>query len=993
MDYGSRGLEPARQSTARICDSAGRHVGQGLSLEVDGAGIVILTCHHVVAEIDEIHVAITGADGLLGTPVPAAYDVALSRPQRDAAVLHVNLTKAGPNPYLQSLDPARYSGHLSVVAFTHVAPGSFDAALGPATRLELPVPKPGPWPEPPARYQIPWAFRLAQPTDARQGISGGVVLCEDGVIGLVHFARAEGPQLAREAYAVPLRAWAEDWPALAKLIHPLVDRKLRSAATVETLNEVRVGLGGAFPIDRFRPDLYLERGVAQTAKRRLREGRPVVVLVGKPKSGKTRLAWELAKDHPESLLLIPRSDDPPAEFEGAGLVGSRVLIFIDDWAAVPQRDVIEWRRRIDDATGLRSPVICTSRDGREWTELRRGRGRSLIQEAEVLFLSASDDGGSDLSREEGLRLADSLGLDESVFDEQFDGTPGSLVLDLAEMAVRYERLREIARGAVSCSRLLDSAKLAHVGGQPAFRLDILRGIAEQIRGEGPLSNETWEYLLDQTVSEGFGALDSSRTAFVTYRPYLEECVSYRPATAELERFLKILEDASDWTGLAHLADSLEERHSSMTEAACRKAIDGGAWAAYRTLGNALGEQPGRENEAAAAYRLGIEKGEMSARWGLGSLFETGLGQPEEAANVWTEIITEGVEPDASLAAGNLGALLADIPGREKEAESSMDRAIKGGVGVLVYFNLGNLLARQPGREHEAEQAFRDLVEAGDRELGNWGLGRLLGGQPGRTKEAETALTAAVDRGLDLALTDLATLVGRQAGRSAEAESFYRRAIVAGIGGASRGLGELLLEDPARASEAEQLLRAAIDAGDASAYAPLGQLLADQPDRQAEAETADRQAIEAGDPMGYLNLGFLLEDRPDSAAEAEEAFRAAIDAGLPPALVALGVLLAQQPGREREAEEASRTAIDAGFPGGYFALGLVFEGRPGREDDAENLYRQALDGGFIAAKLSLGRLLASREGRQREGCELLREVQAAGDEEAVGLIAELCADAR
>jgi hypothetical protein len=47
------------------------------------------------------------------------------------------------------------------------------------------------WPEPPNRYVIRSAFRLADPTDARKGVSGAVVAYEGGVLGLAHFARAE----------------------------------------------------------------------------------------------------------------------------------------------------------------------------------------------------------------------------------------------------------------------------------------------------------------------------------------------------------------------------------------------------------------------------------------------------------------------------------------------------------------------------------------------------------------------------------------------------------------------------------------------------------------------------------------------------------------------------------------------------------------------------------------------------------------------------------
>jgi len=55
---------------------------------------------------------------------------------------------------------------------------------------------------------LEWVVSVdSDPSDAREGISGAVVVCEGGVVGLAHFGRAAGPRHEREDYLVPLRVW------------------------------------------------------------------------------------------------------------------------------------------------------------------------------------------------------------------------------------------------------------------------------------------------------------------------------------------------------------------------------------------------------------------------------------------------------------------------------------------------------------------------------------------------------------------------------------------------------------------------------------------------------------------------------------------------------------------------------------------------------------------------------------------------------------------
>src|SRR5450755_3272211 len=224
------GIDAARRATVQVYDcgaqSGKEHRGQGLLLDLEDQQTVVLTCHHVIAPVakENLCVRIREANDQLSDPIPVQYDEQRSQPGKDAVVLHLDRAhvSARSRPLLHALNPKTYAGSLPATGLTYMQPESFDAHVGASTRLEIPVDVPGNWPDPPRSYILPVAYRLVNPTDARPGISGGVVLCENGVLGLVHFSRGSASDWQREAYLVPLSVWAERLPELAEFIEPLI---------------------------------------------------------------------------------------------------------------------------------------------------------------------------------------------------------------------------------------------------------------------------------------------------------------------------------------------------------------------------------------------------------------------------------------------------------------------------------------------------------------------------------------------------------------------------------------------------------------------------------------------------------------------------------------------------------------------------------------------------------------------------------------------------
>lgn len=541
-----------------MCGPGAEHKGQGLLLRLgSGEGTVVLTCHHVVAAMrrEDLRVRAPLSDGTLGEPIEVVYDERRSRPEQDAAVLRAPddaMPSESSMPLLHRLGPDTYEGNLMAAVLTHLIPDSFDAMVRPSTLISGRIAPGAGWLEAPERYHLR-AFRLAEATYSEPGFSGGVVYCEGGVLGLAHFGRAEAPYRAREAYLVPLSAWAEGWFALEDLVEPLVDEKLRRSATVRRGTDLAAGIGKDVIVAGYRPELYAEREADERARRAL-DGLGGVIVVGRPLSGKSRLTVELLRKNPRAVVVIPKPHTlaPPERFEASGFADEDAILLFDDLHRMAETSqTLAWRQALEEATGHPCKVVCTSRDGADWRQVEIEQGRLLddLGDGATVFTSRvegpSRQDGEDLTGERGWELAEDLGMNAAEFERRFDGTPGSLLLDLADMRRRYEKLRDEHRGGVSMGRLLDSIKLLYKARLPAFPDALVRAVAERVRGTGPLDQETWETLLRRTREEGFVGLDDETRAITFYAPYLERCVLYEPPRRDFERLAQLVEASED----------------------------------------------------------------------------------------------------------------------------------------------------------------------------------------------------------------------------------------------------------------------------------------------------------------------------------------------------------------------------------------------------------------------------------------------------------------
>ena len=1044
MIPGVRAFDAARYATVRICDRLATHKGQGLLLDIEQEDMVVLTCHHVVAPLTaaDLFIAVRQEDGTFSPPRAASYDSERSKPSSDAVVLRVSRPAAPPQqPLLHALNPAAYSGALPgrATAITCLQPDTFDARLGAATTLQIPVLEPGQWPDPPETYALNNVFRLADPTDSRPGISGSVV-AYNGILGLAHFSRPAGADQQREVYLVPLSVWAAGWAALSALIQPLVDERLRNAATVLPARAFSAEL----EIAGFLPDVYLDRPIADTARRTLRDNKAVII-IGKPGSGKTRLAWELLKQWPEAVVIRPNRAEPPEQFEVSTFAGRDTALLFDDLHRLAATyNPVAWRTRFAEITGGRCWLICTSRDGADWRAVRSAPGLGTLLKIAgrqaCVFLCAGQEGGEDLSESEGRRLASALHMPDTEFERRFDGTPGSLTLDLQEMRERYDRLSREFISEISMACLLDSAKLLYEASQPQLTVSALRSTAEQICAARAVSPAVWRILCQRTQEEGFGQINDVEDRFRIYKPYLENCVSYQPSKDDMAQLVPVLKNLHDVEGLSYLAQALYLRLSAyeIAEQAIRARMElrGATLADELELANVLQYLSGREGEAENIYRERLLAGDEI--WIEFGNFLRNQRRYTEAEQAFREAIRSGSKHEQNVAYGNLGLLLSDQPPRWVEAEDALRRPLREGWYILGVF-LAELLVQQPGREREAEQVVRECLDAmeqnpsgaddtlfgkrsirppGELDAGfkprlHFLLGELLTRDPhrigaakeayrtaiefgsidalvnlgalvareGNQQEAEQLFRRAADSGSSAGYANLAALFAQQPGEAEEAETLFREAVRSGDPVAHLLYGHFLAKQGGRELEAEQVLRIALQAGLKGAQNELGNLLASNPQRRTEAIQAYETAIQEGDLRGAYNLGLLLVTRPEDRQAAEEAFRKAAAVGIVQAHRELGRLLVEEGGRESEAEEAYRNAVQAGIKGARVELGQLLASDPQRRTEAIQAYETAIQEGDLHGAYYLGLLLATLPEDRRAAEEAFRKAAAVGISQA------------
>jgi len=222
------------------------------------------------------------------------------------------------------------------------------------------------------------------------------------------------------------------------------DEKRRTAEFFEC-KKAKELMPKEFGIAEYR-DYYYEREADRKIRKALNQGKSILI-IGRPKAGKTRAAYEAVK-RLEGFKVVKfwekllETDKIPKSVKK----GKNVLVFDDLNKFVDKVDLYEVIKQFKDMS-KRFVVVATCRSGKEFEEAEK-KFSDVLRGFERVELG-------DVSEEEAREVANETGIEF----KSFDGTIGSLFLGLNAMRIRFEEEPEECRILFRVLKLLHDAKI------------------------------------------------------------------------------------------------------------------------------------------------------------------------------------------------------------------------------------------------------------------------------------------------------------------------------------------------------------------------------------------------------------------------------------------------------------------------------------------------------------------------------------------------------
>ena len=652
---------------------------------------------------------------------------------------------------------------------------------------------------------------------------------------------------------------------------------------------------------------YVSRKSDTTIENLLENGK-YILIVGKPKIGKTRTAYEAIKKFKGFSVIKPG----PKEIEKIRippLCKKNFILFLDELQRFVDKnieDVIaELKKKVKKLV-----VIATCRTEKE-LDLVKEEILTLYREFTSIELEK-------ISKDDCKRLADSIKNEDRKFEwepDQFDGTPGCVTLDLEDMKKRYKK-------AGDCKAILKALKLLKEGNLFLYKETRVKDVCRDIF-EFPiekLRRYIWDELIQNLKESGFITMDED--IIDIYASYLDKCVyDYDPSLNDLMRLKNTLIRTKDSRSLFYLGSGFYYKKDFSHAINCYvEALK--VYPKYAAAHNSLGyvsaklgeveEAEGRYDKARRLYEEAEKEhreairlnpyyavdhnnlGFALTRLGVGKEIEGEYGEArrlyEEAEKEHREAIR--LKPEYASAHHSLAYVLGKLE-RYIEAEKEYKEAIRLNPESPFAHNLLGHLLVQLGRYEEAEKEYKEAIKIkSDYPSAHNNFGYLLA-KLGRYEEAEKEYRAAIGA--------------------------FRDYVVA-----YANLGHLLC-DCGRYEEAEKECRIALNINPeyVEVHVTLGYALVNLT-RYEKAEEEYRVAIRLKPDCvkAFTNLGWMFgfrgknEDKRGIHAKAKRLFDKAekeyrkalqINPNEEDALIGFGIIM-EKLNRDKEAEDCYKKAI-------------------------------------------------------------------------------------
>jgi tetratricopeptide (TPR) repeat protein len=693
------------------------------------------------------------------------------------------------------------------------------------------------------------------------------------------------------------------------------------------------------PVKKLKPEDFKIQGYKKAHITRksdttigvLLKNKEYILITGKPKAGKTRAAYEAIKKLENISVIKSKPEEIEIEkIKIPSLSNKNFILFLDDLEDFIDKK-IEYVIDILKKRSKKLIVVATCRTGKELDLVKA----EMYRQFETIKIE-------DISENDGEKLVEDIKKEDVNFKwnkKQFDGTPGSVTLDLEDMTRRYKNANN-GKVILKALKLLKEGNLSPYGENRVK--DVCEGIFELPSEE--VRRHIWDEAINNLKENSFITIDKG--VIDIYSGYLDVCVyDYEPLINDLIKLKSMLIRMNDPRSLFYLGNGFLYKKDFIHAEDCYLAaleIHPQYASAYNSLGYVLiklgeaEEAKGRYGKAEELYTKALDKHNEAIKISpyyaadhnnlgyaltrLGEIKEI-KGEYDEAKRLYQDAEEKHrtaikINADYPSAHHSLAYALGKL-GKNEEEEKEYRKAIELNAESPFAHNLfGHFLANKLGKDEEAENEYREAIRIkSDYPSAHNNLGYLLA-KLGRWKEAEKEYREAIRASPDyiVAYVNLGNLL-TNLGKYEEAEKEYRKAID-------------------------------INPNYAEAHIALGYTLTNLK-RYDEAEKEYRKAIkikqnymEAHRHLGYL-LVVLGNSRYD---EAEKEYRKAlqISPNDESTLISLGVLL-ERLNRDKEAEDCYKEAIGKN-PNNVKALTTYgyFLSYRGREEEAIRVFKKVLE---------------------------------------------------
>jgi tetratricopeptide (TPR) repeat protein len=391
-------------------------------------------------------------------------------------------------------------------------------------------------------------------------------------------------------------------------------------------------------------DVYKRKKSDDAIENYLKDSKDLLV-IGMPKAGKTRSTYQAMKlVLPDFYVIRPPAEKLPdfifPRFK------KNYLLFFDDLNKFTDVD-FDFKRFLDkfERKSKRVVILSTCRSGDELDTVK-SKSMEFFRRFEILDLN-----NYPLSEAEGEQLAEDAGVEWK--PKQFNGTPGSVVLDDENMKERYRHLDDRQKAILRTCKLLRSANIF------TYKKDLIKNVCDNIL-ETKINENNWIDLIN-----GLGG-----NSFITNPERSFNRVDMYDSTLD-----SVVDDYSP------------EDHYN--------------------LGVLLKDQ-GRYDEAVKEWRdtIRADPDDAAAHYNLGVLLKD-QGRYDEAEKEYRDAIR--ADPDLAAAHSNLGSLLNDLE-RYDEAEEEYRDAIRADPDLAEPHANLCLLFLKTERPEEAKKEFEVAKE-------------------------------------------------------------------------------------------------------------------------------------------------------------------------------------------------------------------------------------------------------------------------------------------